>query len=227
MIFTFAVNLGNISINNIYHTIGSERFKLLPEKAMFWENEEALVLADLHLGKVTHFRKNGIAVPSNVEMENYERLSTLILQYNPKSVLILGDLFHSEHNSQWSAFTKFLTHFSEIQFHLIMGNHDILNYENYDLTNLKLHQESLEWKSIRMTHHPEKTEGYYNLCGHIHPGIKLGGKGKQTLRLPCFYFNDYQGILPAFGAFTGLYIIDITSNDVVYGIVEDSVIELG
>jgi len=199
----------------------------LPEKALFWENRNALVIADLHLGKATHFRKNGIAIPKSVELENFERLSTLILQHEPVSVLILGDLFHSDKNNQWAVFEKFLSKFSEIEFHLIMGNHDILNLDNYTHKNLSVHKEELKWGQILMTHHPLQLKGYYNLCGHIHPGVKIMGRGRQSLRLSCFYFGQHQGILPAFGAFTGLYVLDVKPEDSVYGIVEDTVVKLG
>ena len=43
----------------------------------------------------------------------------------------------------------------------------------------------------------------YNLCGHIHPAIKIFGSAKQSLRVECFYFGEKHGILPAFGRFTG------------------------
>ena len=28
----------------------------------------------------------------------------------------------------------------------------------------------------------------YAFSGHVHPGITIRGKGKQSLRFPCFYF---------------------------------------
>ncbi len=193
---------------------------------MLWENKQALVVADLHLGKITHFRKSGIAVPASVEIENYDRLSTLILEHKPLSVLILGDLFHSDHNSQWLVFEGFLKKFSAIQFHLIMGNHDILNITNYDHENLSVHSEVFKWGNIAMTHHPTVFKECYNLSGHIHPGVKIIGKGKQSMRLPCFYFSENQCVLPAFGAFTGLFVMDIKETDEVYGIIENEVIPL-
>lgn len=183
-------------------------------------------MADLHLGKVTHFRKNGIPVPNAIELENYERLSILLLHYQPAQVYILGDLFHSEYNSQWTHFEEFLTKFSSINFNLIMGNHDVLNPYNYNLNNLRVYKEELILGKLALTHHPTLYQDYYNLCGHIHPGVKIIGKGKQSMRLASFYFNKKQGILPAFGAFTGLHIMDVKSDDEVYGIIQNEVIKL-
>ncbi len=35
---------------------------LLPQKAIYWKQQKALIAADVDLGKVGHFRKAGIAV---------------------------------------------------------------------------------------------------------------------------------------------------------------------
>ena len=193
---------------------------------MLWVSQRALVIADLHLGKATHFRKNGIPVPSNVELENYERLSTLLLEHCPLEVLILGDLFHSDYNSQWPAFIEFLNKFNTIQFHLIIGNHDILDKSDYINDNLVVHENALIKDDFILTHHPEDHKAFYNLCGHIHPGVKLKGHGKQYMNLPCFYFAENQGILPAFGVFTGLHLLDVKMKDDIFGIVESEVIKL-
>jgi metallophosphoesterase superfamily enzyme len=75
--------------------ISGELFELLPNKAMFWPKMKALLIADLHLGKINHFRKSGIALPSKANDRNIEMLVELIHQVRPDRVLCLGDLFHS------------------------------------------------------------------------------------------------------------------------------------
>ena len=67
----------------------------------------------------------------------------------------------------------------------------------------------------------------YNLAGHIHPCVRLRGAGRQRLRLPCFYFGDRQGILPAFGTFTGLGDVEVQNGDRVFVIADDRVVEVG
>jgi hypothetical protein len=49
------------------------------------------------------------------------------------------------------------------------------------------------------------------------------GKGRQAITLPCFYFGKQQGLLPAFGAFTGIARIRPKKNDRVYVIAENKV----
>src|ERR1700733_3821343 len=68
---------------------------LLPQKAIYWLQQKVLIAADVHLGKVGHFRKAGIAVPRDMEQSDLAVLSDLVDEFKPKKVLFLGDLFHS------------------------------------------------------------------------------------------------------------------------------------
>ena len=71
-----------------------------------------------------------------------------------------------------------------------------------------------------------KDENTFNLYGHIHPGILLRGKAKQSLRLPCFWFSKNYGALPAFGRFTGSVSIRPNKEDQVFVIGDGKVFDL-
>ncbi len=215
------------STSSLQHTVRDEILTLLPEKAIFWEKKKALLLADLHIGKVTHFRNNHIPIPSQAALGNFENLELLIQKHHPKTVYFLGDLFHSYYNKEWDLLSFLLAKFKKVKFILITGNHDVLNDEHYDLAGIECMTE-LELGPFHLTHHPlEEPTEKYNLSGHIHPGIRLKGEGKQSLRLPCFYFGKEQGILPAFGNFTGLAIIKPKKEDSIYSIINKKVLKLG
>lgn len=211
----------------VSHIIRGEEFILLPEKAIYWPKEEALLLADLHLGKVTHFRKAGIGLPKSVELDNLERLAQLILDHKARSVYLLGDLFHSHYNDQWPIFQAFMKAFKDTEFILIKGNHDILNESAYIAENLTYFPESLELGPFLMTHIPiEYTSELYNICGHLHPGVRLKGRGLQALKLPCFHFGKKGLVLPAYGAFTGSAKIEPNKEDDVFAISDTAVIKV-
>ena len=110
-----------------------------------------------------------------------------------------------------------------------MGNHDIMSTLQYERHSVKIHAEQLLIGNLLLTHEPMETSspGVYNLSGHIHPGARLYGKGRQALVLPCFYFGKDQGILPAFGSFTGLYPVRVSKGDQVYVIADGEIIEVG
>ncbi|NNE26805.1 MAG: ligase-associated DNA damage response endonuclease PdeM [Saprospiraceae bacterium] len=213
-------------MNTVVHHINNHRFLLLPEKAIIWENKKTLLVADLHLGKITHFRKAGIAVPAAAKQENLSRLSDILLNYRIDRVIILGDLFHSHYNATWLDFKQFIAQFIEIQFILVMGNHDILEAKQYQAPNLEIVPEGLMESEFILTHHPYLHEKAYNLCGHIHPAIRLRGASKQSITLPCFIFSKSQAILPSFGTFTGSARIEPKKDDVVYAITDQEVIKV-
>ena len=202
-----------------------EQFGLYPQKAIFWKSQDTLLLSDLHLGKINHFRKAGIPVPSKANDHNLEVFIDLIQVCKPKRIVCLGDLFHSHYNAEWEVFGEVVRHFSAIQFELVLGNHDIMGKYQYERKGILLH-DTLRMGRFLLTHHPLESvqEGDYNFAGHIHPGVCLKGKGRQAMTLPCFYFGDRQALLPAFGKFTGLAKIAPKKDDKVYIVAEDKVL---
>lgn len=205
-----------------------QRLWLLAEKAIYWEKHKALLIADLHIGKSGHFRKNGIAVPKEVNRSNLENLSSVIEKTSAEHLVILGDLFHSEINKEWRQFIEWRKQYSELEVSLAIGNHDILEKEHYDSGVINLFKK-VTMGPFLMVHDlnefnmPDKNDRYL-LSGHIHPAVKLKGKGRQGLKLPCFYFNKNYGILPAFGGFTGTHVIEPQESNKVFVIADSNVL---
>ncbi len=187
--------------------LAQETFILLPEKALLLKATNALIIADVHLGKGTHFNKAGMPIPKATLDKEIENLELIISKYQPDSVVFLGDLFHSTINSEWDTFVSFLNNYSTIEFILVKGNHDVIPETYYQHENFKA-VGIIEYDDFVLSHEPIE----YNklvICGHIHPAIKVKGKAKQTLTLPCFYKTDKHFILPAFGGLTGLHVLPI------------------
>jgi len=211
----------------VSHKILDQQFWLTTDRTMFWEEEKALVLSDLHFGKTGHFRKSGIAVPPKANEKNLEVIVDLIHLTKPERVICLGDLFHSYYNPEWEVFGELVKHFVKISFELVLGNHDIMSEQQYVRKGIVVH-DSLRIEPFIFTHHPltEADTQLYNLSGHLHPGVNLRGKARHSVTLPCFYFGENSGLLPAFGAFTGLARIRPKKNDKVFVIVEEKIIEI-
>ncbi len=209
---------------HVIHHISGQSFRLLPEKAFIWEETATLILADLHLGKITHFRKAGIGLPHQAEQENLAQLSSLILNEQVDRVMILGDLFHSHINEQWPLFKDFLKKFAPLPFVLVKGNHDILHESAYSADNLTIYPDTLIEGPFCFSHHPQENAENYNIHGHIHPSVLLRGAGLQSLKLPCFHFGARHLVVPAFGVFTGTAKIEPKKADSIYVITEEKVI---
>jgi DNA ligase-associated metallophosphoesterase len=201
---------------------------LLPEKAIFWEEQQTLIVADIHLGKVGHFRKSGIAIPKKMEQDDLAELSDLIHRYSPKTILFLGDLFHSEINNDWDWLVLWRSLFNDLRIILVLGNHDILNkafysdlgfelFEHFDASPFRFSHEPLEKDLLSLT-------SLYLISGHIHPGVVLKGAGRQMLTLPCFHFGSRQAILPAFGKFTGKVRMKNSKEDQIFAVLQDKIV---
>ncbi|MCB0664583.1 MAG: ligase-associated DNA damage response endonuclease PdeM [Saprospiraceae bacterium] len=207
--------------------VNNTGFILHPYRAVFWPEKSTVIVTDLHLGKIQHFRNAGIYVPSHASFDNYERLSSLLLDFSPRSILILGDLFHSHYNQDWKNFCELRNSFADIEFSLIPGNHDIVNPGLFEENNVICYGQNHQLGAFCFSHYPrEDSSALYNIAGHIHPGIRLVGDGLQSLRLPSFYFGRHRGLLPSFGTFTGISLIQPEPGDQVVAITDDGLVRL-
>lgn len=203
--------------------IHNQSFVPLPQKALWWPKQQALLLSDLHIGKAVHFSKHGINLPNVGSEKDLDLLAQLITWFNAQKVYLLGDLFHGSINKEWQYIVNLIAHFKHVAFGLIQGNHDVLSDLVLKEAGIAAYH-YLEIDGILLTHKPIDKLNHFNICGHIHPGIILKGKGRQTLKLPCFYKTPNQLILPAFGRFTGLDIIKPNATDSIYAIANNQVV---
>jgi len=207
-----------------------QRLWLSAYRCIYWEEEQALILSDLHFGKTGHFRKEGIAVPQQLYWEDLQRLFAATQHFKPKRLIVVGDFFHSHFNKELDLFSKWRSDLPHLQIDLVMGNHDILGKAWYASQDITLHRDALLLGPFHFMHAPpqEVNEATLTYCfsGHIHPGIRIRGTGKQSLRFPCFYFTATHCILPAFGSFTGLKLVEANPGEKLFAIVAQEVIEM-
>lgn len=205
-------------------TINNQTFQLHPLGGLFWQEKSLLLISDVHLGKVSHFRKFGAAVPRKALHKNFVLLDMLVSDFQPFQICFLGDLFHSSLNKEWELFENWVGK-TPSEIILVAGNHDIIAPEKFQQLHIPIFPE-LVIDDFLLTHHPEEREGHFTFCGHIHPAVKLQGFGRQRLKLPCFFKSNNQMILPAFGQFTGTHALTPSKADEVFVIVEDNVVKI-
>lgn len=200
---------------------------LLPERALLLPEYHTLVVADWHLGKGAHFRKAGIFMPSASVDKDVLRLQSLLDSHIVHTVIFLGDLFHSDLNSEWHVFEQFRAANPSIRFVLTRGNHDILPDKLLEAAAVEVVPSYSIAPRIHCTHHPDTggSDGQLNIAGHVHPGCSIPAKGRQAYRLPCFYYHDQTLLLPAFGSLTGLYLVQPARDARIYPIAADKVWE--
>ena len=204
--------------------IFKHHFYLHKTGAVFWKEKNTLLLADIHLGKVGHFRKSGIPVPRKAEGVFYEKIAILKDSLNFSRVIFLGDLFHNSLNNEWFLFDNWVKE-SGLKIILIKGNHDIIPILKFKQIGIKTYDD-LRIEKFFFTHHPVKINDCFVFSGHIHPGVRLIGKGKQIMKLPCFIYNKDQIILPSFGGFTGMHLPKLKNDEQVFVITNNEIIEV-
>lgn len=158
---------------------------------------------------------------------NFWNLAVAFSSYEVNRLLIVGDMVHSTENEEWQEFADFLANYPSLQKTLVRGNHEILEDEVYAVLGFEVCHE-LNLANFCFTHEPKSVEDEkYCISGHIHPAIVLQGGARQRLRVPCFYFNTKQGILPSFGEFTGSHSLKPKRGDLIYAITDNEVIRVG
>lgn len=201
---------------------------LTTSRCIYWEENKTLILSDLHFGKTGHFRKAGIPIPAQIFQEDLQRLWSVIQYFQPVKIIFVGDLFHSHENLEHQLFSKWRDDLAGIEMHLVLGNHDILSKDTYERMGLHIYMDFLTMDPFTFIHdgeHEEECRNFY-FTGHMHPGVRIEGNGKQSLKFPCFYFTDQYAILPAFSRFTGLALVQPQKDDQVFAIVDSAILKL-
>ena len=206
--------------------LASENLILTNQRALFWTDKSTLIISDIHIGKTAHFRRHGIPIPHQILEKDLERLANLISHFKAKTVIVVGDLFHAENNTDIELFKQWLQSFKTLKWILVKGNHDWLSksilkglpfevFTNYVVSPFRfIHDKQ------------QKTTEAFTISGHIHPGVFIKGKGRQRIKLPCFQVTHNQLILPAFSLFTGLNTRDIPENTTCFAFTDEAVFEV-
>lgn len=208
-----------------------------------WPAGGTLLVADVHLGKAHQFSALGVPLPasarSGADGDTLARLAAALYATAARRLVVLGDLFHGPQGGDSPArFARAMAAWAAgrpgdlpTELVLIGGNHD--TRARADLSALQgllgerlicLPEEG-HWRHglLACAHHPEPVAGAgYTLSGHLHPCVHVQAPGRDRLRLPCFWLGDAGvrpvGVLPAFGAFTGMHPIRPAGADQVWAV---------
>ena len=188
-----------------------EELWLLADRAVYWPARRCLLIADVHFGKASAYRSLGQPVPQGTTTANLERLDRLLSAHASEHVIFLGDFLHgpgSHASGTLSALRAWRERRAGLRMTLIRGNHDKRAGDPPRDLNIEVVAEPLLMGPFALQHEPDAHTSHHVLAGHVHPVYRLRGKGRQSLRLPCFQIGTRLSLLPAFGAFTGGYAVE-------------------
>lgn len=203
---------------------------LLAQKAVYWPERRTLLIADAHFGKAAAYRKLGQPVPHGTTASNLEVLDQLLATYPCEHLVFLGDFLHapgSHAAGTLGALAAWRQEVPKLAITLIRGNHDRRAGDPPADLGFNVVAEPLEIGPFALQHEPEPHATLHVLAGHVHPVYRLYGKGRQSLRLPCYQLGPRLSLLPAFGAFTGGFNIDAATDQRVYVVGDGGVWQVG
>jgi hypothetical protein len=207
--------------------IRGHRFHLLPDRAVWWPRESALLVADLHWGKDETFRQRGVPLPAGQLARELERLRQLVDAHRASRLYVLGDLIHGRQGITAGIRDRIASwrEHLDTDIVLIRGNHDRHMPELPEDWHIESHPEPLRVGDVALAHHPEPVSDAFTWAGHLHPTVGLESRSDK-LRLPCFHVCENVGVLPAFTAFSAGPRVDRKAADRVFAIADDHVVEV-
>jgi len=205
------------------------RVRLLAERAMLWPQGRTLFVADVHLGKGAAFRAGGIPVPRGATANDLARLATLVARTRAGTLCVLGDFLHAAAGrvpALDTAFRAWRDAHAGLSVRIVRGNHDARAGDPPSAWAVEVVDEPHALPPFLACHVPQAPRTGYALCGHVHPGVRLAGRGRESVRLPCFVLGRRRALLPAFGRLTGLAIVAASPEDTVVAIAGDRLFRL-
>ena len=176
--------------------------RITKDYALWLEEEETIAIADLHLGFEGVLYEEGFAMPRFQKDEMLKRLKGIVKRYNPKKMVVNGDLKHEFSRNlpqEWNEVSEVLDCLEgNTELHFTRGNHD-----NYLMTILAKRDlelpKVLRWKGITFAHGHESLEWKGLLViGHEHPSVKLKDEIGAFIKVPCYLVGENVIVLPAF-----------------------------
>lgn len=182
-----------------------QEFALAPSRALYWAEERALLVADLHLEKASWYAQRGQMLPPYDSRETLSRVADALRATGARRVLCLGDNFHDSHGP-----ARLEPHAAGMLDALMRATDWVWITGNHDTKDTSVEAESLKApglpeltvRGIALRHEARPGETGLELSGHFHPKFAVTARGRRVAR-PCAVASERRLILPAFGALTG------------------------
>ena len=168
-------------------------------------------------------------MPGGTTADGLARLDAALARTAARRVVFLGDYLHARAGrvpETLGALAAWGARHAALAQLLVRGNHDRGAGDPPPALGVRCVDAPLAEPPFVLAHHPARDAAGHVLAGHLHPGARLAGAGRQRERLPCFWVRGACTVLPAFGDFTGLLDVAPAAGDRVYVVAGDRVLAL-
>ncbi len=182
-------------------SFAGETFLATPDGALFWPDQQALLVADLHLEKASWFALAGQFLPPYDSHATLSALAAKVERTGAKRLYCLGDSFHDAFGCDRlpaSARDLLTSLTSRLDWTWIVGNHDP-GFADHCGGRIA---DEVELGGITLRHEAKRDEPRPEISGHFHPKLRVHLRGRQVSRR-CFVTSASKLIMPAFGSLTG------------------------
>lgn len=167
--------------------------------ALFWDDENLLIVSDLHLEKGSSFATRGILLPPWDTAATLAQLAAVISRYDPRTVIALGDSFHDEdaHARVSGPDRETIAAMQAGRDWIwIEGNHD--PKPPASLRGAVAAEMAIG--AVCFRHQPTGAAG--EIAGHLHPKARVSTRARSIERR-CIATDGVRAVMPSFGAYTG------------------------
>ncbi len=169
------------------------------DRGMYLAEADALVVADLHLGRGVASR---VDAPLGDGRNTVDRLEGLLDRFEPRIVVVAGDLLHAvswipDGVADRVAELERAVERSGAALVVTPGNHDVSLERVYD-GSVSTEHRLTDGTVVLHGHEPPERDADRYVIGHDHPALSVDGR-----KLPCLLYGPGHGdseviVLPAF-----------------------------
>jgi len=183
----------------VFLRFAGQMFEPLPSGGLYWVAQKTLLVADLHLEKLSSYARRGSLLPPYDTAMTLKRLADDIERTGAEHVIALGDSFHRDEGTSTlldADRLRLIALMGKTHWTWISGNHDPSPHALGGTCVETLTRDTLTFEHLPRAGVPGL------IAGHLHPAARVVAEGR-SVRRPCFVHDNRLMILPAYGASTG------------------------
>lgn len=196
--------------------MGLTRYQISPgmiavPHGLYIEEMGALAIADLHIGYEESLAQSGVHLPRSQHKRIKNRITRLLDELEPKSLVIVGDVKHEfggATKQEWVEVLDLLDAISDrVELHVVRGNHDNFLIPILRKRGVELWDPHLKMEDHLFAHgHRKLAEAIIRgkksvVLGHEHPAITYRNGVGARQKFKCHLVGELDGavliVLPA------------------------------